>query len=57
MLPTGASSLGKRSPELPPKRVQELLGHSTIMMTFDLYGHLFPDKGDRGELNDAVVSC
>ena len=40
--------------ELPPKRVQELLGHSTITMTLDLYGHLFPDKGDRSELNDAV---
>jgi len=40
--------------ELPPKRVQELLGHSTIVMTLDLYGHLFPDKGDRTELNEAV---
>ena len=40
--------------ELPPKKVQELLGHSTIAMTLDLYGHLFPDKGDRGELNDSV---
>ena len=40
--------------ESPLKRVQELLGHSTIMMTLDLYGHLFPDKGDRTELNDAV---
>jgi integrase len=40
--------------ELPPKRVQELLGHSTIAMTLDIYGHLFPSKGDRGELNEAV---
>ena len=40
--------------ELPPKKVQELLGHSTIMMTLDLYGHLFPDKGDRSELNAVV---
>jgi integrase len=40
--------------ELPAKRVQELLGHSTITMTLDLYGHLFPDRGDRTELNDAV---
>ena len=40
--------------ELPPKKVQELLGHSTIAMTLDLYGHLFPEKGDRAELNDAV---
>ena len=29
-----------------PKRVQELLGHSTINMTFDVYGHLFPNLED-----------
>jgi len=28
--------------ELPPKVVQERLGHSTIAMTLDTYGHLFP---------------
>jgi integrase len=31
--------------ELPPKVVQERLGHSTIAMTLDTYGHLFP-RGD-----------
>jgi integrase len=25
-----------------PKRVQALMGHSTIQVTFDTYGHLFP---------------
>jgi integrase len=30
----------------PPKRVQTLLGHSTIQMTFDIYGHLFPNAED-----------
>jgi integrase len=31
-----------------PKRVQALLGHSTIQMTFDVYGHLFPSAdGDQ----------
>lgn len=25
-----------------PKRIQAILGHSTIAMTFDTYGHLFP---------------
>lgn len=40
--------------ELPPKAVQELLGHSTITMTLDIYGHMFPGTGDRGELNAAV---
>jgi integrase len=28
-----------------PKRVQVVMGHSSIQMTFDLYGHLFEDKG------------
>jgi integrase len=40
--------------ELPPKAVQELLGHSTITMTLDTYGHLFPSKADRSELDAAV---
>jgi integrase len=30
----------------PPKRLQELLGHSTLQMTMDLYGHLFPPTSD-----------
>jgi integrase len=25
-----------------PKRLQTLLGHSSVQMTFDRYGHLFP---------------
>jgi integrase len=29
-----------------PKRVQALMGHSTIQMTFDTYGHLFPSPVD-----------
>ena len=30
------------------KRVQVVMGHSSITITFDLYGHLFEDKaGDR----------
>ena len=31
---------------LPPKVVQVRLGHSTIAMTMDTYGHLFPDAED-----------
>ena len=27
-----------------PKRVQVVMGHSSIQMTFDLYGHLYEDK-------------
>ncbi len=30
----------------PPKRVQTMLGHSSIQMTFDVYGHLFPNAED-----------
>jgi integrase len=29
-----------------PKRVQALMGHSSITMTFDRYGHLFPTPED-----------
>jgi integrase len=29
-----------------PKRVQALMGHSTIQMTFDVYGHLWPSAAD-----------
>ena len=36
--------------ELPAKVVQALLGHSTIIMTLDRYGHLFPRGDDRAEL-------
>ena len=29
-----------------PKRLQALLGHTSIQMTFDIYGHLFADMED-----------
>jgi integrase len=32
--------------ELPPKIVQERMGHSSITMTMDVYGHLFPSTDD-----------
>lgn len=39
---------------LPPKVVQERLGHSSIVMTMDTYGHLFPAGEDaKGRLADA----
>ncbi len=28
---------------LPPKRIQTIMGHSSVSMTFDTYGHLFDD--------------
>jgi integrase len=39
--------------ELPPKVVQQWLGHSSIMMTLDIYGQLFRDKSDRAEITAA----
>jgi integrase len=40
--------------ELPAKRVQEYMGHSSITQTMDTYGHLFPNKSDRAELDASV---
>lgn len=42
--------------ELPAKVVQERLGHSSIMMTMDVYGHLFPRSDDLDELAAAERS-
>ena len=39
-----------RGLELPVKIVQERLGHSTVAMTLDIYGHLFPRADDSEEL-------
>lgn len=36
--------------ELPIKAVQQRLGHTTIVMTADTYGHLFPRGDDADEL-------
>jgi integrase len=39
--------------ELPPKIVQERMGHATIMQTLDTYAHLFPRGDDTQALADA----
>jgi integrase len=31
---------------LTPKKVQTIMGHSSIQVTFDIYGHLFPSPDD-----------
>jgi integrase len=36
--------------ELPVKIVQTRLGHATVAMTMDRYGHLFPSQDDGSEL-------
>lgn len=41
---------------LPPKIVQERLGHSSIMLTMDTYGHLFPRNDDGAELASAEAA-
>jgi integrase len=38
---------------LPAKAVQERLGHSSIAVTMDIYGHLFPRGDDAKELAEA----
>jgi len=38
--------LDREGQGLPPKVVQHLLGHSTLAMTMDTYGHLFPADED-----------
>ena len=40
----------RQDPELPAKVVQERLGYSTIAMTLDIYGDLFPRHDDSEEL-------
>jgi integrase len=38
---------------LPIKMVQERMGHSSINLTADLYGHLFPSSDDGAEMKEA----
>jgi integrase len=42
--------------ELPLKVVQARLGHSSITMTADRYGHLFPSSDDGAELETAELA-
>jgi len=37
-----------------PKFVQELLGHATIAITLDTYGHVMPSMGDQTAMEDAL---
>jgi integrase len=39
--------------ELPAKVVQEWLGHSSITITLDIYGHLFPTGSNRAEIRES----
>ena len=39
---------------LNPKRIQALMGHSSIQVTFDTYGHLF-DSTDQDAREAAAI--
>jgi integrase len=41
--------------KLPPKVIQERMGHATISETFDTYGHLFPKAEDAAEIAEAEL--
>lgn len=41
---------------LPPKIVQERMGHSTIALTMDRYSHLFPKADDTDEMEAAELA-
>jgi integrase len=41
---------------MPAKIVQERLGHASIVMTMDRYGHPFPNDVDGGELEAAELA-
>jgi integrase len=46
-----AASLFIRYLGWSPKRLQTVMGHSSVRMTFDLYGHLFEDvEADRADM-------
>ncbi len=38
---------------LPPKSVQDRMGHATLAMTMDTYGHLFRSVDDHSEMEAA----
>lgn len=42
--------------ELPPKVVQDRMGHASITLTMDTYGHLFPRSDDRAEIAAAETA-
>jgi integrase len=41
---------------LPPKSVQERLGHSSIALTMDVYSHLFPSTDNADEMAAAEAA-
>jgi integrase len=58
MLRHAAASLFIQYLRWTPKRLQAVMGHSSINMTFDLYGHLFEnleaDRADMAKIEAAI---
>lgn len=58
MLRHAAASLFIQYLGWTPKRLQTVMGHSSITMTFDLYGHMFEnveaDRADMAKIEAAV---
>ena len=58
LLRHAAASLFIAYVKWPPKRIQTVMGHAKITMTFDLYGHMFEsieaDREDMKKLEAAV---
>ena len=40
----------------PPKEIQSQMGHSSLVMTLDRYGHLFPRQDDAAEMARAEAA-
>ena len=40
----------------PPKEIQTQMGHSSLVMTLDRYGHLFPKADDAAEMAAAEAA-
>jgi integrase len=40
-----------------PKRVQVVMGHASIRMTYDLYGHLFEDREAMKKIEAAIAAA
>jgi integrase len=58
MLRHAAASLFIRYLGWAPKRLQTVMGHASITLTFDLYGHLFEnieaDRADMAKIEAAI---
>lgn len=58
MLRHAAASLFIHYLRWTPKRLQAVMGHSSVSMTFDLYGHSFEnleaDRADMAKIEAAI---